>query len=69
MGSTSGTNDCCIRPLHDRDVVVTACGRVCMHRKCATNISPVLAGQRIGIKEADEGIWIVSIAPPSKRYR
>jgi transposase InsO family protein len=46
-------------PLHDRDVVVTACGRICMHRK-RINISTVLAGQRLGIKEVDEGIWIVS---------
>ena len=46
-------------PLHDRDVLVTACGRICMHRK-KINISGVLAGQRVGIKEVDEGIWIVS---------
>jgi hypothetical protein len=46
-------------PLHDRDVVVTACGRICMYRK-RFNISTVLAGQRVGIKEVDEGIWIVS---------
>jgi transposase InsO family protein len=46
-------------PLHDRDVLVTACGRICMHRK-RINISTVLAGQRVGIKEIDEGIWIVS---------
>ena len=46
-------------PLHDRDVLVTACGRICMHRK-RINISTVLAGQRVGIKEVDEGIWIVS---------
>ena len=46
-------------PLHDRDVLVTACGRICMHRK-KINISTVLAGQRLGIKEVDEGIWIVS---------
>jgi transposase InsO family protein len=46
-------------PLHDRDVVVTACGRICMHRK-RINLSHVLAGQRLGIKEVDEGIWIVS---------
>jgi hypothetical protein len=45
--------------LHDRDVLVTACGRVCMHRK-RINVSTVLAGQRWGIKEVDEGIWIVS---------
>ncbi len=46
-------------PLHDRDVMVTACGRICMHSK-RINISTVLAGQRVGIKEVDEGIWIVS---------
>ena len=46
-------------PLHDRDVVVTACGRICMHRK-KINISTVLAGQRLGIKEVDDDIWIVS---------
>lgn len=46
-------------PLHDKDVLVTACGRICMHRK-KINISYVLAGQRLGIKEVDEGIWIVS---------
>jgi transposase InsO family protein len=44
---------------HDRDVVVTACGRICMHRK-RINVSTVLAGQRVGIKEVDESIWIVS---------
>jgi hypothetical protein len=46
-------------PLHDRDIMVTACGRICMHRK-KINISTVLAGQRLGIKEVDEGIWLVS---------
>jgi hypothetical protein len=46
-------------PLHEREVLVTACGRICMHHK-RINISTVLAGQRVGIKEVDEGIWIVS---------
>lgn len=46
-------------PLHDREIVVTACGRICMYRK-RINLSHVLAGQRVGIKEVDEGIWIVS---------
>ena len=46
-------------PLHDRDVIVTACGRICMHRK-RINLSQVFAGQRVGVKEVDEGIWIVS---------
>lgn len=46
-------------PLHDREVLVTACGRICIYRK-RINLSTVLAGQRVGIKEVDEGIWIVS---------
>ena len=46
-------------PLHDRDVTVTCCGRICMHRK-KINISTVLAGQRLGIKEVDDGIWLIS---------
>jgi len=46
-------------PLHDKDVLVTACGRICMHRK-RVNVSTVLAGQRVGVKEVDEGIWIVT---------
>lgn len=44
---------------HDRDAPITACGRLCMHRK-RISISHVLAGQRVGIKEVDEGIWMVS---------
>jgi hypothetical protein len=47
-------------PFHDRDVLVTACGRICMHRK-KVNISTVMAGQRLGIKEVDEAIWLVSL--------
>src|SRR5262249_30850185 len=34
-------------PPHDKDVLATACGRVCMHRK-KINISTVLAGQSLG---------------------
>ncbi len=46
-------------PFHDRDILVTSCGRICMHRK-KINISTVLAGQRLGIKEIDDGIWLTS---------
>src|SRR5271156_3762495 len=46
-------------PLHDRDILVTNCGRICLHRK-KINISIALAGQRLGIKEVDDGIWLVS---------
>jgi hypothetical protein len=44
---------------NDRDVIVTACGRLCLHRK-RINISTVLAGQMLGIKEVDDGIWLAS---------
>jgi transposase InsO family protein len=46
-------------PFHDRDITVTNCGRICMHRK-KINISHVLAGQKLGIKEVDDAIWLVS---------
>lgn len=46
-------------PFHDRDILVTACGRICMHKK-KINVSTVLAGHRLGIKEVDDGIWLVS---------
>ena len=46
-------------PFHDRDVIVTNCGRVCIYRK-KINISTVLAGQKLGIKEVDDGIWLVT---------
>ncbi|WP_428669408.1 integrase core domain-containing protein [Roseibium sp.] len=46
-------------PFHDRDALVTACGRICMHRK-KINISTVLAGQKLGIKEVGDGIWLIS---------
>lgn len=46
-------------PFHDREVTVTACGRICMHRK-KINLSTVMAGQKLGIKEVEDGIWLVS---------
>ena len=46
-------------PLHDRWILVTACGRICMHRK-KFNVSRVAAGQSLGIMEVDVGIWLVS---------
>ena len=51
-----GELDC---PFHDRTITVTACGRICMYGK-KINLSGVLAGQKLGIKEVDEGIWLVS---------
>jgi hypothetical protein len=42
-------------PFHDREILVTTCGRLCLHRK-RIKISTVLAGQKLGIKEVDDGI-------------
>lgn len=46
-------------PFHDKDILITTCDRICMHRK-KSNISTVMAGQRLGIKEVADGIWLVS---------
>src|SRR5215469_7409824 len=46
-------------PFHDKTVVVTSCGRLCLYRK-KINLSKSLAGQAVGIKEVDSGIWLVS---------
>ena len=46
-------------PFHDRTIVVTSCGRLCLYRK-KINLSVSLAGQAVGIKEVDTGIWLVS---------
>lgn len=45
--------------FHDRDVLVTACSHICIYRK-KINLSTVLAGQKLGIKEVDDGIWLVT---------
>ncbi len=45
--------------FHDKTVVVTNCGRLCLYRK-KINRSSSLAGQAVGVKEVDEGIWLVS---------
>ena len=46
-------------PFHDKTVIVTSCGRLCLFRK-KINLSTSLAGQAVGIKEVDQGIWLVS---------
>jgi transposase InsO family protein len=46
-------------PFHDRTVMVTSCGRLCLYRK-KINLSVTLAGQAVGVKEVDDGIWLVS---------
>ena len=46
-------------PFHDRTVLVTHCGRSCIFRK-KINLSTSLAGQTVGIKEVDDGIWLAT---------
>lgn len=46
-------------PFHDRTVMVTHCGRICIGRR-KINLSQVFAGQNVGIKEVEEKIWLVS---------
>jgi putative transposase len=46
-------------PLHERTVMITTCGRICMKKK-KINISRALAGQNVGIKEVEDGIWLVT---------
>ena len=46
-------------PFHDQTVVVTNCGRLCLYNK-KINLSSSLAGQAVGVKEVDDGIWLVS---------
>lgn len=46
-------------PLHDRTVRVTRCGRICIGKR-KINLSQVFAGQILGLREVDDGIWLVS---------
>ena len=46
-------------PFHDKTLMVTSCGRLCMHRK-KINLSTVMAGQKVGLKEVEDGIWLVT---------
>lgn len=46
-------------PMHDRTVTITNCGRVCIG-KLKINLSQVFAGQQMGVKETEDGIWLLS---------
>jgi transposase InsO family protein len=46
-------------PFQDHEILVTACGRICLHPK-KINFSTVFAGQTVGVKEVDDAIWLVS---------
>ena len=42
-------------PFHDKTIVVTRCGRICLGNK-KINFSQVFAGQAVGIKEVHDDI-------------
>lgn len=46
-------------PLHDQTITVTQCGRICS-RTMKVSLSRAFAGQQVGIKEMEDGIWVVS---------
>jgi transposase InsO family protein len=46
-------------PFHDKTVLVTSCGRICLHRK-KINLSRVFSGLAVGLKEVEENTWLVS---------
>ena len=46
-------------PFHERTVLVTQCGRLCIGRR-KISLSTVFAGQHVGIREVADRIWLVS---------
>ena len=46
-------------PFHDKTVTVTTCGRIYIAKK-RVNVSVVFAGQKVGIKQVDDRIWLTS---------
>lgn len=46
-------------PFHDKTILVTQCGRIC-ERNMKVSLSKAFAGQEVGIKEVEDGIWVVS---------
>ena len=46
-------------PLHDQTITVTQCGRICTKRM-KVSLSKAFAGVEVGIKEMEDGIWVVS---------
>ena len=46
-------------PFHDRTITVTHCGRICVGKR-KINLSQVFAGQKVGIKQVSDKIWLVT---------
>lgn len=47
-------------PFHDNDILVAACGRICLHRK-KINISTVYPVRGWELRKSKDGIWLVYI--------
>lgn len=46
-------------PAHDWTTVITTCGRICYQRR-KINVSQVFAGQKVGVKQTDDHLWLVT---------
>jgi putative transposase len=46
-------------PFHDWTAIITTCGRICYQRR-KVNVSQVFAGQKVGVKQTDDHIWLVT---------
>jgi hypothetical protein len=46
-------------PAHDRTALVTICGRLCYQRR-KINVSQVFAGQKVGVKQTEDHLWLVT---------
>lgn len=46
-------------PGHDWTALITACGRLCYENR-KVNVSQVFAGQKVGVKQVDDHIWLVT---------
>src|SRR5262245_15382489 len=46
-------------PFHDWTAVITTCGRIC-YRGRKINVSQVFAGQKVGVKQVGDHVWLVT---------
>lgn len=46
-------------PRHDWTAVITTCGRICYQRR-KVNVSQVFVGQKVGVKQTDDHMWLVT---------
>ena len=46
-------------PFHDQTITVSQCGRICT-QGMKVSLSKAFAGVEVGIKEMEDGIWVVS---------